>query len=135
AQSGLDFARAVSRLGIDRGLSGLVRFGFHERNGLAYFATPLGYYNAAEVSSSRLLDEIDAWFQRLRLAAQGDRASARVAGAAWALENACFAVTRNFAASEALLALGDVERALGESLEFAKKAGVQPITQRLSEGW
>jgi CRISPR-associated protein Csx17 len=59
----------------------------------------------------------------------------RVARATRALENAFFAVTRNVDASEALLALGDVERALGEALAFAKKAGLQPITQRLSEGW
>lgn len=134
AQSGLDFARAVSQLGVDRGLSGFVRFGFHERNGLAYFATPLGYYNAVEVPSNRLLDEVDAWFQRLRRAAKGDRAPTRVVGATSALENAFFAVTRNVDSSEVLLVLGDVERALGDALAFAKNVGLQPL-QRLSEGW
>lgn len=135
ALSGLDFARAVSQLGVDRGLSGFLRFGFHERNGFAYFATPLGRYAAAEVASARLIDEIDAWFQRLRRAVRGERVPLDLARAARCLEDAFFAVTRNFGSSEALLALGDVERALGEALAFTKKAGLQPITQRLSEGW
>lgn len=135
AQSGLDFARAISQLGVDRGLSGFARFGFHERNGLAYFATPLGRYDAVEVPSARLIDEVDPWFQRLRRAAQGDRVPSRVSRAARALEDALFAVTRNVHASEALLALGDAEWALGASLAFTKKAGLQPISQGLSHGW
>jgi CRISPR-associated protein Csx17 len=135
AQSGLDFARAVSQLGVDRGLIGFQRFGFHERNGLAYFATPLGRYDAVEVASARLIDEVDAWFQRLRRSAQGERVPVQVARATRALENAFFAVTRNLDASEALLALGDAERALGDALAFTKKAGLPPIAQRLSEGW
>lgn len=135
AQNGLDFARAVSQLGVDRGLSGFQRFGFHERNGLAYFATPLGRYDAVEVASTRLIDEVDAWFQRLRRAALGERVPTHVARAARVLEDAFFAVTRNVEPSEALLALGDVERTLGDALAFTKKAGLQPITQRLSEGW
>lgn len=135
AQSGLDFARAISQLGVDRGLRGFARFGFHQRNGLAYFATPLGRYDAVEVPSARLIDEVDSWFQRLRRAARGERVPLRVARAARSLENALFAVTRSFEASEALLALGDAEGALGESLAFSKKAGLQPIDQRLSEGW
>jgi CRISPR-associated protein Csx17 len=135
AQSGLDFARAVSQLGVERGLSGFNRFGFHERNGLAFFATPLGRYDAVEVQSARLIDEVDAWFRRLRRAALGERVPARVARAARVLEDAFFAVTRNVDASEALLALADTERALGQALAFTERAGLQPISQRLSEGW
>jgi CRISPR-associated protein Csx17 len=135
AKTSLDFARAVSQLGVERGLSGFNRFGFHERNGLAFFATPLGRYDAVEVQNARLIDEIDAWFQRLRRAAQGERVPVRIAHAARALEDSFFAVTRNLDASEALLVLGDAERALGDALAFTKKAGLQPITRRLSEGW
>jgi len=135
AHSGLDFARAVAQLGVDRGLNGFQRFGFHERNGLAYFATPLGRYDAVEVPSARLIDEVDAWFQHLRRAAQGEGVSTRIAQTARALEDSLFAVTRNLHSSEALLALGDAERALGDALAFTKKAGLQPITQCLSEGW
>jgi CRISPR-associated protein Csx17 len=135
AVTGLDFARAVSTLGVSRGIDGFVRVAMTARNGKAHYATNEGRFDVRDIPQVRLLDEVDSWFSRLRRAAQDKRVPARVARATRALENAFFAVTRNFDISEALLALGDVERALGEALAFAKKAGLQPITQRLSEGW
>jgi CRISPR-associated protein Csx17 len=135
AMTGLDFARAVSTLGVSRGIDGFLRVAMTARNGKAHYATNEGRYDVRDIPQVRLLDEVDSWFSRLRRAAQDKRAPTRVARAARSLENAFFAVTRNFDASEALLALGDVERALGDALPFTKKAGLQPITQRLSEGW
>ena len=41
ARNGVDFARAVASLGVDRGIAAFQRYGFQVRNGLAYFATPL----------------------------------------------------------------------------------------------
>lgn len=136
AVTGLDFARAVSTLGVSRGIDGFLRVAMTARNGKAHYATNEGRYDVRDIPQVRLLDEVDSWFSRLRRAAQDKRAPTRVARATRALENAFFAVTRNFDASEALLALGDVERALGDALAFTKKeVGLQPITQRLSEGW
>lgn len=135
AVTGLDFARAVSTLGVSRGIESFLRVAMTARNGKAHYATNEGRYDVSDIPQVRLLDEVDSWFSRLRRAVQDKRAPARVARATRALESAFFAVTRNFEASEALLALGDVERALGEALAFTKKAGLQPITQCLSEGW
>lgn len=135
AVTGLDFARAVSTLGVSRGIDGFLRVAMTARNGKAHYATNEGRYDVQDIPQVRLLDEVDAWFSRLRRAAQDKRAPSRVARATRALENAFFAVTRNFDASDVLLALGDVERALGNALAFTKKAGLQPITQRLTEGW
>lgn len=135
AVTGLDFARAVSTLGVSRGIDGFVRVAMTARNGKAHYATNEGRFDVRDIPQVRLIDEVDSWFSRLRRAAKDKRVPARVARATRALENAFFAVTRNFDTSEALLALGDAERALGEALAFAKKAGLQPITQRLSEGW
>jgi len=134
ATTGLDFARAVSTLGISRGIDGFLRVAMTARNGKAHYATNEGRYDAGDIPQVRLLDEVDSWFTRLRRAAQDKRAPTRFTHATRALENAFFAVTRNLEASEALLALGDVERALGDSLAFTKKEGLQPL-QRLSEGW
>src|SRR5690606_19165190 len=58
ARNGLDFARAVSTLGVDRGISEFQRFGFQVRNGLAYFATPLSRAPVRSVPAARLLDEV-----------------------------------------------------------------------------
>jgi CRISPR-associated protein Csx17 len=41
ARDGLDFVRAVSSLGIDRGISAFQRYAFMMRSGKAYLATPL----------------------------------------------------------------------------------------------
>jgi CRISPR-associated protein Csx17 len=135
AVTGLDFARAVSTLGVSRGIDGFLRVAMTARNGKAHYATNEGRYDVRDIPQVRLLDEIDSWFSRLRRAAQDKRTPARVARAARQLEDALFAVTRNLDASEALLALGDAERALGDALAFTKKTGLQPITQRLSDGW
>lgn len=135
AVTGLDFARAVSTLGISRGIDGFLRVAMTARNGKAHYATNEGRYDVRDIPQVRLLDEVDSWFYSLRRAVQDKRAPTRVARAVRALENAFFAVTRDFETSEALLALGDIERAVGEALAFTKKAGLQPITRRLSVGW
>lgn len=135
AVTGLDFARAVSTLGVSRGIDAFLRVAMTARNGKAHYATNEGRYDVRDITQVRLIDEVDSWFSRLRRAAQGKRAPTRVARATRNLENALFAVTRNFDASEALLALGDVERVLGDAIAFTKKVGLPPITQRLSEGW
>ena len=40
-RDGLDFARAVAQLGIDRGIDGFQRYAFLMRSGKAFLATPL----------------------------------------------------------------------------------------------
>ncbi|MFX9938975.1 hypothetical protein ABTP77_21710, partial [Acinetobacter baumannii] len=41
AKDGLDFARAVARLGVDRGITQFQRYSFLMRNGQSFFATPI----------------------------------------------------------------------------------------------
>lgn len=41
ARDGLDFARAVAQLGVDRGIASFQRYGFLMRSGKAFLATPL----------------------------------------------------------------------------------------------
>ncbi len=135
AVTGLEFARAASTLGVSRGIDGFLRVAMTARNGKAHYATNEGRYEVRDIAQVRLLDEVDSWFSRLRRAAQDKRAPARVARAMRQLEDAFFAVARNVEASEALLALADAERALGDALAFTKKAGLPPIAHRLSEGW
>lgn len=134
ASSALDFARAITGLGVDRGIDDFARVGFHVRNGLAYFATPLGRFSTGEVRSARLLDDIDSWYDRFRQKASGKTAPASVALARRQLELAMFEATATGALRPVLLALGDAERALAQSLGFTTKAFLAPVP-RLQSGW
>ncbi len=132
--SALDFARALTSLGTERGVDGFARIGFQVRNGLAYFATPLGRFTTQAIPSARLLDDIDAWYDRFRQKASGKTAPTAVAMARRRLEQAMFEMARSGVAAPTLLALGDAERALARSLAFATKSFLSPVP-RLSSAW
>ncbi|MFT3853143.1 MAG: type I-U CRISPR-associated protein Csx17 [Ilumatobacteraceae bacterium] len=67
ARTGLDAARALASLGVDRGVESFVRYGFLERNGLSTFCVPLGRYHVAERDrgATALLGQLDGWLRRL----------------------------------------------------------------------
>ena len=134
ASSALDFARAVTALGVDRGIDGFVRVGFHVRNGLAYFATSLGRFATGEVRAARLLDDIDSWFDRFRRRSSGKNVPAGVALARRRLERTMFDAANTGALGPVLLELGHAERALGRSLRFTADAGLHPL-RRLPPQW
>ena len=135
ASSALDFARAVSALGLDRGIDSFSRIGFHVRNGLAYFATPLGRFSTRGVPGARLLDDIDSWYERLRQKTSGKGIPAGVALARRRLEQGMFEAVENGAFGPVLLALGDAERALAHSLSFTTKSFLRPIGSVLQTAW
>ena len=68
--NGTSFARAVAGLGTERGVAKFQRYGFLERNGLAYLATPLGRFHVREdrdtTEGANLLFDLDAWLDNLR---------------------------------------------------------------------
>jgi CRISPR-associated protein Csx17 len=93
ARRPLDFARAMARLGVARGLTGFVRYGYLERNGQSNLAVPLGRLPVVAHPRVRLIDEIGGWVDRLQREAAD--APARFAVAAGVLADAAFdAVTR-----------------------------------------
>lgn len=66
AQNGLEFAEAIASLGVDRGISGFVRYSMLKRRGDSYIAPPLGrfevhYRNGADLvrQITNLLDRAD----------------------------------------------------------------------------
>lgn len=134
AGNSLDFARAITRLGVDRGITGFTRVGFHVRNGLAYFATPLGRFSTGEVSSARLIDEIDRWFDRFRRATRAERAPASLRVIGRRLEDAVFEMAARGRSAEVLLAIADAEKALARSLDFVEEHRLSPAP-RLSRAW
>lgn len=137
AVGGVDFARAVASLGVDRGITGFQRYGFQERNGLAYFATPLGRWRVAHRPEADLLAEIDAWLERFRSQAGGGQAPARFGRALRSLERAIMVFCREGGPrrfSEIIIALGEAEAALAGSPKFRKDAYLNPVPL-LSGGW
>ncbi|HYC54035.1 MAG TPA: type I-U CRISPR-associated protein Csx17 [Candidatus Binatia bacterium] len=134
AVTSLDFARAISAFGVARGIKRFVRIGFHVRNGLAYYATPLGRYETRDIPASRLLDEIDGWYGAFRRASLKSNAPANVRQARRVLEQAMFTSTSTGAIAPVLLALSDAESALATSLSFTLSSYLRPVP-RLSSAW
>jgi len=119
ARTGMDFARAIGSLGVDRGIQSFARYGFHMRNGLNYFATPLGRLAVRRRPQLDLLSPLDSWLLELRRAAAGERAPASLQRAVRALESAIMEVCSSSEdrPTQILIALGEVERVLARSRE------------------
>lgn len=87
----IDVALAVSRLGIARGVSSFVRYGYLERNGQSQMATPLGRLGVRERPAARLVDDIALWADRLQRLARDEHAPARLVVGEHAFSDTIFA--------------------------------------------
>ena len=93
AKKPIDAMRAVGRLGIARGVSEFVRYGYLQRNNLAtHFAVPLGRIRVRENPRSHLIDDLAPWMNRLQRLARESHAPARLVHAERRLADAVFAV-------------------------------------------
>ncbi|WP_437508270.1 type I-G CRISPR-associated protein Cas8g1/Csx17 [Sorangium sp. So ce1099] len=144
ADHAIDAARAVSSLGVARGVSEFVRFGYIERNGQANLAVPLGRWavesgdRAGASSRSRLLDEIDPWVEGLRSLGQGDSAPAALGRALRRVEAAMLAVCRDGSPErwqQLLLGLAEAEAALISRPKVAAAAPWLGPLPLLSPAW
>jgi len=117
----LDMARAVSRLGITRGIVAFQRYGYIERNGQANLAVPLGRFRVSENSIPLLacLDDLDTWLPRLRRDARDKHATARLRLLEHRLSEALFSATQHADVPSCwqslLVALVDVEALFANS--------------------
>lgn len=64
ARNGLDFARAIASLGVDRGIDGFERYSFLERRGQSYVALPSGSLSVQYQPQVALLDPVARWVQQ-----------------------------------------------------------------------
>lgn len=136
-RDGLDFSRAVSSLGVDRGISSFQRYGFLVRNGLAFLASPLSRIPVRRDGSAELMADLDGggWLERIRRQARKE-APARYQSSIHRLEDKIFNLSRQ----SAPLALQALLECLGELLPImAKSAKVQDAIYlpmpRLSSAW
>lgn len=131
ARTGIDFARAIAALGIDRGISAFQRFGFQQRNGLSYFAVPLGRFDVrGDPGVEELLSPLDAWLDRFRRAATTKTAPARAGRALRRLESAIFDLCQQGRSEDiqtVLVALGDAEAAVAVSRQLRESVAPVPF--------
>ncbi len=135
----LDVARAISRLGVARGLTSFVRYGYLERNGQSNMAVPLGRLEITERPDSRLVDDLAGWLDRLHQRARDKHASAQLIQAEGRLSDAVFAALTHDSSAERwqaiLLAAVAIEaiQACGSALEAGPIPPLAPDWLEASE--
>ncbi|GIK84851.1 MAG: hypothetical protein BroJett026_03320 [Betaproteobacteria bacterium] len=138
ARDGLDFARAVARLGVDRGIRSFQRFGFLMRSGKAFLATPLARVAVRRNPDADLIDDLERrdWLGQVQRYARDDKAPGAFRAAAARLDAALFALTQRadrVAVQQVLRHLGRIE-ALCATSSKTREAIRQPVP-RLSPDW
>lgn len=66
ARTGTDFARAVSTLGVDRGIASFERYAYLRRRGRSFVAVPLGSFKVRDERNVSILSETDEISSALR---------------------------------------------------------------------
>jgi CRISPR-associated protein Csx17 len=125
----LDAARAISRLGVARGIQSFTRYGYLKRNGKSIFAVPLARIDVREVPRSHLIDDLAPWMDRLQRIARGKHAPSRLVQAERRLADAVMAALTHDEAPDRwqaiLLAAVEVERLQATGCGFG--AGPIPL--------
>ncbi len=142
ARNGVDFARAVASLGVDRGLKSFQRYGFLERNGRNFFSVPLERIMVSRQIQVELLNDVDSWLDSFREKARSDKAPSSAGRALSLLELSILALCKEnnndqiqaWRVQDVLVALGKCERAIVQSSKWTKEAFVKPVSL-LSKEW
>lgn len=128
----VDMARAISRLGVARGIEAFVRYGYLERNGQSTLAVPLGLVRVRHHPRTYLIDDIAGWLDRMQLRSRDKNAPARLVHAERRLADAVFAaLTHDDTPSRwqaILLAAADIEslQATGTAIEAGPIPSLRP---------
>lgn len=136
--NGLDFARALAGLGVDRGLTSFQRFAFLMRNGQSFFATALDRYRVKRNTDADLIAELEHrnWLGSVQRYARDENAPNAFRAAAHQLDAALFALTQQASSTTfqtVLRHIGRIEAALVISTK-AREA-VRTPAPRLSLAW
>lgn len=138
ARDGLDFARAVAQLGVDRGIASFQRYGFMMRSGKAFLATPLNRIAVRRNPDADLITELERrnWLGSVQRFARDDNAPNAFRSAARQLDAAMFALTQQAsrdAFQGVLRHIGRIEAALNTSVKSLE--AVRSPVPRLSVAW
>ena len=137
--NGSDFARAISGLGTERGVSEFQRYGFLVRNGLAYLAAPLGRFypdpgDQDTAKRANVLFDLDPWLDSLRRTASGRNAPAELGSVRRRIDNAIIEFCQRGQPRD----LQNVLIAVGHAERWVSKSGIRDIVsplRNLSRGW
>ncbi len=119
ARSGVDFARAVASLGVDRGIDAFTRYVFAERLGQSPLAVPVGRVEVTERPPVRLTAQLDRWLARVRPGTAATGAAVR------GVEAALYDVATDSTPDRVLAlltAVGELHAAVGRSSRARKEA-------------
>lgn len=140
ANTAMDLARAVARLGLARGVTAFERYAFMERNGKSHYAVPLGRWMVQAQPRASLLDDLEQndWWLRLRRAARRKPAPASLVLLEKQLSDAAMEAVAHGTEPERwqqlLVTLAAVEQQLVLSGTTTVAAGLGPLP-RLQTGW
>jgi len=134
---GLDFARAVSSLAIDRGITAFQRYAFTMRSGKAYLATPLEQFPVSTEPATDWVSELEryGWLQRAQKEARKTESSGTFKMLVQRLENGLFELTKQTQTmhfQSVLQILGKIQSYLARSPGMRAKLNPVPM---LSRGW
>ena len=139
ARDGLEFARAITSLGVSRGLSEFERYAFLKRAGDAYRATPLGRFKALPGPRTDLIAdlEVGGWLDNARRHSGSAISPAYVKSAMRRLEDVLFQMTDARQGGEgtrnALIALGGFVRRMATNRKA--REGLRRPPPVLSSEW
>jgi CRISPR-associated protein Csx17 len=141
-RNGVDFARAVASLGVDRGLKSFQRYGFLERHGRNFFSVPLERVIVSRHPQVELLNDVDSWLVSFGDRVRSEKAPASVVRAFHVLESSIVALCKEssndqvqaWRVQDVLIALGECEKSIVRSSRWAKAAFVKPVSL-LSRNW
>lgn len=135
ATNGLDFARAVAGLGVDRGIKNFMRFSIVEFVKAGVMAAPLDQFDVTAKSNASLIQEIDPWLIAMKRACN-DKTPARYRSLLNETENAIFDYCQHgdhggdqSRFQRILISLGNAERVIAKAPKFRAdaKGQIRPI--------
>jgi CRISPR-associated protein Csx17 len=132
ARDGLEFARAVAGLGVDRGINEFQRYGFVMRSGKAYLAAPFGRLKTQRNPAADLIYDLDKnrFLENLRALARKTEAPGRLVALTRQLESDLFELAQKGGTKivqDVLILLGQLQRALSLSAK-GREAVKTPIS-------
>lgn len=140
AANGLDFARAVGSLGVDRGIASFQRIGLMSggRNGRSCLAVSLGNHAVRGRPEVSLLDPLDRWMGDYRRFCRGAGTPARYLRDLRLIEESMFSLCRYggaLRAQQVLCALGKASGSLSLTALKAGSTAPRPLCIRDAESW
>ena len=136
AVSGIDFAKAVTSLGVEKGFTEFQRFGMFERKGQNYFANNIGRIAAKEKQEVVLFSDIEQWMERIkRVHSKTKESSKKIGSLIRQIDNSIIKFCmhgRKEDLQNTLTLIGMIERAISHSPTYNKEVG--PILH-ISPNW